>query len=214
MCGRYSLISSLNEIKERFQIKKISGNFLPNNNASPSQQLPLIANTDPERIVLAEWGIIPAWMKDEKSPKRLINAKAETIDIKPTFKNAAEKRRCIIIADGFYEWAQIPGQKKKQPFFITLKNDSPFAMAGIYEIKNNHLEFAIITVAANSLMAKIHNRMPAILLPADEKRWLNPNISLQQAIKMLKAYPANKMQAVPLNGVSQKRQINELPRLF
>ena len=214
MCGRYSLISSINEIKERFQVKKISGHFLPNSNASPSQQLPLIANSDPERIVLAEWGIIPAWMKDETSPKRLINAKAETIDIKPTFKNAAEKRRCLIIANGFYEWAQIPGQKKKQPFFITLKNNSPFAMAGIYEIKKSHLEFAIITVAANTLMARIHNRMPAILLPADEKRWLSPNIALHNAIKMLKSYPANKMQAAPLNGPTQKRQINELPRLI
>lgn len=214
MCGRYSLISSINEIKERFQVKKISGQFLSTANASPSQQLPLITNSDPERIVLAKWGIIPAWMKDEKSPKRLINAKAETITIKPTFKNAAEKRRCIIIADGFYEWAQIPGQKKKQPFFITLKNNSPFAMAGIYEIKSEHLEFAIITVAANSLMAKIHTRMPAILLPEDEKRWLNQNINIHEAVKMLKSYPANKMQAQPLNSSPQKRQINELPRFI
>ncbi|MFA6027813.1 MAG: SOS response-associated peptidase [Patescibacteria group bacterium] len=174
MCGRYSLISSLNELKERFNVKKVSGQLTPRYNAAPSQQLPLIAGDAPQRIVLAEWGIIPAWMKDEKSIKRLINAKAETIAEKRTFKQAAEKRRCLIIADGFYEWAEIPGTKKKQPFRLTLKNNSPFAMAGIYELKKDknkqYMEFAIITVSANALMAKIHNRMPAILLPEDEKR--------------------------------------------
>ena len=104
--------------------------------------------------------------------------------------------------------------EKKQPYFITLKNNSPFAMAGIYENKNGKLEFAIITVAANSLMARIHNRMPAILSPDDEKRWLNPKINSKDAVKMLKSYPANKMQAASLNSLSQKRQINELPRLI
>lgn len=103
MCGRYSLITSLNELKERFNVKKVSGQLTPRYNAAPSQQLPLIAGNDPQRIVLAEWGIIPAWMKDEKSVKRLINAKAETLAEKRTFKYAAEKRRCLIIADGFYE---------------------------------------------------------------------------------------------------------------
>lgn len=213
MCGRYSLITSVDEIKERFAVKKIDGKILPNYNAAPNQQLPLIASQNQDRLRLATWGIQPAWLKDEKSPKRLINAKAETLAIKPTFKQAAEKRRCLIIADGFYEWAKIFNSKSKQPFRITLKNNAPFAMAGIYESKKEYLEFAIITTAANTLMAKIHSRMPAILLPEDEKRWLNPNITLKQAIMMLKPYPANKMKAYPVSILVNNPK-NNLPDLL
>lgn len=206
MCGRYSLITSVDELKERFDVTKIDGKILPNYNAAPDQQLPLITSQNQNRLRLATWGLLPAWLKDEKSPKRLINAKAETLAIKPTFKQAAEKRRCLIVADGFYEWAKIPNSKIKMPFRITLKNNSPFAMAGIYEIKRDkngqeYLEFAIITTSANTLMAKIHSRMPAILLPNDEKHWLNPNITLKQAIMMLRPYPASKMRAYPVSNL-------------
>lgn len=213
MCGRYSLITSVDEIKERFHVTKIDGKILPNYNAAPDQQLPLITSQNQDRLRLATWGLLPAWLKDEKSPKRLINAKAETLSIRPTFKKAAEQRRCLIIADGFYEWAKIPHAKIKQPLRITLKNNEPFAMAGIYEIKDNKLEFAIITTSANSLMAKIHNRMPAILLPTDEKHWLNPNITLKQAIMMLKPYPANKMRAYPVSNLVNNPK-NNLPDLL
>lgn len=204
MCGRYSLLKQEDELKERFKVKKIAGHLTPRFNAAPTQQLPLIPNSDPEIMILAEWGIAPAWMKDEKSPKRLINARAETVFDKPTFKAAVAKRRCLVIADGFYEWAVVPEEKTKQPFRIVLKDEAPFAMAGIYEIQKDKqgaevIEFAIITVASNTLMAKIHNRMPAILLPEDEKRWLDNDISTKDAIKMLKAYPANKMKAYPIS---------------
>ena len=99
MCGRYSLVAKQNELLERFKVKKVVGRLLPRFNAAPSQQLPLIACDDPERMVLAEWGLVPAWMKDESSPKRLINARAETLAEKPTFKTAAAKRRCLVLAD-------------------------------------------------------------------------------------------------------------------
>ena len=199
MCGRYSLTLPADELLERFKVKKIQGKLSPVFNAAPSQQLPLITNDKPQRLTLAEWGLIPAWMKDQKSPKRLINARAEGIDTKRTFKSAAEKRRCLVIADGFYEWAKVPGQKYKQPFYIKMKDDAAFAMAGIYEKKDKHLEFAIITVQPNSLLAKIHHRMPAILTPNDEKKWLDPDISLKQAVLMLKSYPATKMKAHPIS---------------
>ncbi|MFC1598058.1 SOS response-associated peptidase [Patescibacteria group bacterium] len=208
MCGRYSLIAKPNELKERFKVKKIEGRLAPRFNAAPSQQLPLITNSAPTKITLAEWGIVPVWMRDEKSPKRLINARAETVDEKRTFKTAAEKRRCLVIADGFYEWSSIPGQKFKQPFRITLKDEGPFAMAGIFEERKDkkgkkYLEFAVITVESNSLMAKIHNRMPALLLPEDEELWLDPEIPIKQAIAILRPYPARKMKAYPVS-----RQVN------
>ncbi|MFH1426085.1 MAG: SOS response-associated peptidase [Candidatus Kerfeldbacteria bacterium] len=205
MCGRYSLIASPNELKERFRVKKIDGKLVPRFNAAPAQQLPLISNTSPTRMQLGEWGLVPAWMRDEKSVKRLINARAETIGEKPTFKSAAEKRRCLIIADGFYEWGVDPKAKRKQPYRILLKDETPFAMAGIYnEVKNKktgiaHLEFAIITTEANTLVAKIHNRMPAILKKKDEERWLDESIPLEDAIAVLKPHPANKMKAYPVS---------------
>lgn len=205
MCGRYSLIASPNELKERFKVKYIDGKLVPRFNAAPAQQLPFIANTSPERMQLGEWGLIPAWMQDEKSPKRLINARAETVGEKPTFKTAAQKRRCLIVADGFYEWANVPKEKRKQPYRIMLKDETPFAMAGIYnEVKNKktgkkHLEFAIITTESNTLVAKIHNRMPAILRKKDEERWLDETIPFEDAVAILKPYPASKMKAYPVS---------------
>lgn len=217
MCGRYSLVISPDEIKERFKVKKIDSQLRPNANASPSQQLPLITNYDSQRLILATWGMIPAWINDEKTVKRLINARAETLEIKSTFKSAIKNNRCLVIADGFYEWAKITNSTKKQPYLITLKNNTPFAMAGIFhrkKDKNNkeYLEFAIITTAANSLMRKIHTRMPAILSQADEQRWLDNDITLQQAISMLKPYPATKMQLQAISSdLTHKRQTNKLP---
>lgn len=205
MCGRYSLIASPNELKERFKLKKIDGKLVPRFNAAPAQQLPLIANTAPERIQLGEWGLMPAWMQDEKSPKRLINARAETIGKKQTFKTAAQKRRCLIVADGFYEWAKVPKQKRKQPYRIQLKDETPFVMAGIYNEVNDkktgkkHLEFAILTTEPNTLVAKIHNRMPAILRKNDEERWLDESVPFRDAIAVLKPFPASKMKAYPVS---------------
>ncbi len=218
MCGRYSLITSANELKERFKVKKIEGSISSRFNAAPGQQLPLISNQHSEKIIIGEWGLIPAWMKDEASPKRLINARAETITEKKTFKKAVEKQRCLIIADGFYEWAIIPDQMHKQPYYITLKDGQPFAMAGIYNIKKDknkeeYLEFAIITVEANTLMARIHNRMPAILKPEDEAKWLDNDTDLKSAIKALKSFPANKMQAYPI-GLDVNSVRNDNPSII
>lgn len=218
MCGRYSLITSLNELEARFKLQKITGKLAVHYNAAPQEQLVLITNAAPRKITLASWGIIPAWLKDAKGTKCLINARAETLSIKPSFRRAAEQRRCLVIADGFYEWAQVPGKKVKLPFRITLKNAAPFAMAGIYEViketsGKEHLEFAIITVQANTLMAKLHTRMPAMLLPEDEARWLNPDISLKEAISLLKPYPAPKMRAYPVSSLVNNPK-NEGPQLI
>ncbi|MDP3970820.1 MAG: SOS response-associated peptidase [bacterium] len=204
MCGRYSLVAFPKELQERFNVKKIEGTITPRFNVAPAQQLPLVTTDHPDRIILGEWGIVPAWMRAEVSPRRLINARAETITEKKTFKKAIEQQRCLIIADGFYEWAELPNENHKQPYRITRKDEAPFAMAGIYKIRRNKskeeiLEFAIITVEANSMMARIHNRMPAMLLPEDEMSWLDSSIPVIDAIKMLKPFPANKMIAYPVS---------------
>jgi len=204
MCGRYSLIHKPDELKKRFHVQRIEGTLLPRYNAAPAQQLALITNEQPRKIVLGEWGILPAWMQDAKTQRRLINARAETVQDKAMFREPIRKRRCLIIADGFYEWAQVPSKKHKQPFYIQRKDQAPFAMAGLYNQKKDakkraYLEFAIITVPANELLAHMHTRMPAMLLKKDEQTWLDVERPLTDAIKLLRNYPATLMQATPIS---------------
>jgi putative SOS response-associated peptidase YedK len=118
-----------------------------------------------------KWGLIPSWSKDPSIGDRMINARAETLAEKPSFRNAFRRRRCLILADGFYEWKQIPGMKSKQPMFIRLKDENPFAFAGLWEIWSSPdgseiRSCTIITTQPNSLIESIHNRMP-VILPAD-----------------------------------------------
>lgn len=208
MCGRYSLRRSqlaravfdalstplFDEFTER-----------PRFNIAPSQDVPLIRlNAHEERIIgLAKWGLIPSWANG--SPKtKPINARAETVATSGMFRQAFARRRCLIPADGFYEWK---GEKPpKQPYFMHLKNDDLFAFAGIWERWKQEESaetidtFAIITTGPNELMQSIHNRMPAILRKDDYASWLNRETTVEKAQSLLQSYDAKEMQAHPVSS--------------
>ncbi|MGD9682401.1 MAG: SOS response-associated peptidase [Candidatus Obscuribacterales bacterium] len=186
MCGRYTIAHSHKEIIERFRIEKEMLEWEPRYNIAPSQMVPIIIEQEhtpgqnpapnPVRILQpSKWGLLPSWAKDPKKIRPMINARAETIAEKPTFRNAFKKRRCLIPADGFYEWTEIEG--KKTPVRIRLKESELFAFAGLYEDWTSPegvkvRTCTIVTVAANETISRLHDRMPAILRPELEDQWL------------------------------------------
>ena len=177
----------------------------PRYNIAPTQSVLAIrrqSQTLSRELVLLRWGLIPSWAKDEKIGHSLINARAETVAEKPSFRSAFKKSRCLIVADGFYEWRNVDG--KKQPYFIHLKNDQPFAFAGLAErwkSDGKTIEScAIVTTEPNSLMAELHNRMPAIISPTDYDCWLDPEFqSREELLAMLRPYAAEEMAAHPVS---------------
>jgi putative SOS response-associated peptidase YedK len=183
MCGRYSLTRREAELVERFGIEQLllEGEQLrPRYNIAPTQMVPVILDQDGQRV-LAEmkWGLIPFWAKDPKKTKPIINARSESIAEKPFFKHAANKRRCLIPADGFYEWKK--ANKEKIPLFIHFPDNEIFAFAGLWDQwKGNDGEVirscTIITTEANDFMTPVHDRMPVIVRPEHEAKWLDPEI--------------------------------------
>ncbi len=174
MCGRYSITTPVEALARLFRFSGPLPNLRPRYNVAPTQQVPIVrrAQDDGEReVAQVRWGLIPFWAKDEKIGYKLINARAEGIDAKPSFREAFKRgRRCLIPADGFYEWWK--GTKPKQPWRITLEDGGPFAFAGLWERWEKAPDgvpvesCTIITTAANALVAKLHDRMP-VILPVD-----------------------------------------------
>jgi len=178
MCGRFQLSVKGKEISERFNTEVFDEMYKPSYNCAPSQRLPVITNIEPDRLHFFHWGLVPFWAKDTKMAAKMINSRAETITEKPAFRKAFEKQRCLIPANGFYEWKK--QGKSKIPYRFFLKDEPLFAMAGIwecwYDSANNVLHsFSVITTQANSLMEQVHHRMPVILRPEHEAIWLGNN---------------------------------------
>lgn len=179
MPGRYAIYSSLNEIADMFDAEVMAKNTKKRYNATPSQNLPVIVNdSDKIKIDLFSWGLIPSWSKDRSIATKTINARAESVTEKPSFRNAFRKRRCLIPANGFYEWNKSNSGKKA--VYITPKNGHLFTFAGLWEKWQSHEEtiysFTIITTVANNKLIDIHHRMPVILNKKEERDlWLNNN---------------------------------------
>jgi putative SOS response-associated peptidase YedK len=200
MCGRYSFAVEDELIRERFGVTVRSAIYKARYNCAPSQELAVIANAFPGELRCFRWGLIPSWAKEPSIGNKLINARAETLSEKSSFRQAFRRRRCLVPADSFFEWKREP---EKIPYRIMLKNEDPFAMAGIWEhwtgADGTEIHsFAVITTEPNELMRPIHDRMPAILLPENESRWLKePDESLLQSL--LKPYPGGLMTAYPVS---------------
>jgi putative SOS response-associated peptidase YedK len=199
MCGRFVLISDLSSIVEAFDIQNVSGSFQPGWNISPGQQIAAVIQQDNKKYLNNFiWGLIPSWAKDPSIGTKLINVRAETVNEKPSFKNAFAKRRCLIIADGFYEWKK--DGKKKTPYHFYLKSGKPFGFAGLYESwlspeKKQVDTCAIITTQANKIVQPIHERMPVILPKAMEEIWLKNDITnASSLLNVLKPYPSDEME--------------------
>lgn len=203
MCGRFSLTQSAEPIAQIFQLPDLP-DLKPRYNIAPSQQVATIIQPTQREFRWMRWGLIPSWAKDPKIGNKLINARAETLAEKPSFRNAFKRRRCLIIADGFYEWQKL--EKRKQPYYIKMQDGNPFAFAGLWESWKSPqgeeiVSCTIVTTAANSLMEPIHDRMPVILSPDECDRWLDSSASEAQVLKnLLKPYNSDEMLAFPVSS--------------
>lgn len=201
MCGRYTLAKDLAEIKKRFDVSEAPKDFKPRYNIAPNQQVPIII-FDTEKQVrkmgYVRWGLIPTWADDSSFGSRMINARAETITSKASFKTLFKKRRCIVPADSFYEWKKL-GAKEKIPLRVLLSNEEPFGFAGLWttwrpETGEPVVSCTIITTEPNELMEGIHNRMPAILEKKDERVWIDPTVDDEKLLQnFLRPYSSAKM---------------------
>ncbi|HUK82266.1 MAG TPA: SOS response-associated peptidase [Verrucomicrobiae bacterium] len=226
MCGRFTLTAEARSLAARFGVNYPRGfagpaavdststsadtaqsrpDLTPRYNIAPTQSVIVVNDTGQRQLVQMRWGLIPSWAKDESIGNRMINARAETIAEKPAFRAALKKRRCLIPADGFYEW-QKQG-KLKQPVRIVLKSREPFAFAGLWELWNSPegeevLSCTIITTTANELLKQVHERMPVILPREAEAEWLDPNIQdPEKLLPLLKPYRSELMEFYPVDRI-------------
>jgi putative SOS response-associated peptidase YedK len=203
MCGRFTLFADPSDLQEMVSLSTPLPDLAPRYNIAPTQPVAVVANGETRALELFRWGLIPSWAKDPAIGNRLINARAETLAEKPSFRTALKKRRCLILADGFYEWKR--EGNKKTPMYVQLKDQQPFAFAGLWEVWKSPDDklvksCTIITTTPNALMEKIHDRMPVILPPKAYDLWLSPGeLPAEKALPLLKPFAASQMRAVTVS---------------
>ena len=207
MCGRYVLAKDYEELKARFGLAQSDFTIKPRYNIAPQTENPVIIKGHPStplrmtnHIVPMQWGLVPHWAKDPKIGYKMINARAESVAEKPSFREPFKRQRCLVPANGFYEWPVDPkNPKRKVPLFVHLKNDDLFTFAGIWSIwgegENLKKTYSLITTAPNPMLAKYHDRMPVILSRDEEEHWLDPDTNISDLQKLLDPYPAKEMEA-------------------
>lgn len=218
MCGRYNIITDAQALVDAFGIEHVlldMGAFRPRYNVAPSQDVPVVRQTNGGRELLnMRWGLVPAWSPEPKTRYSTINARAETVAEKPLFRDAFRRRRCLVPATGFYEWRAGPGGKT--PYHIRMRDAGLFAFAGVWE----HWEkdaarldsCSIIVTTANAVLRPIHDRMPVILDPADWDDWLAPDTASGDRLRsLLVPHDPAVMQAYPVDTLVNNPR-NDLPR--
>lgn len=212
MCGRFTLRANLNRILAEFEAEaRPEYQPVARYNVAPTQMVAVVRQSDDGRreLVPLKWGLIPSWAKDEKIAYSTINARAETVAEKPAFRSAFKRRRCLIVADGYYEWQIVGGTEKKpikQPFLMQLPDARPFGMAGLWERWRNDDDAiescTIIVTAADARLAKIHDRMPVVVQRPDYAAWLDPQFQGVDALKaMLRHGPGEELTMTPVSTV-------------
>ena len=207
MCGRYLLRTALEELARIFRFIE-RPNLAPRYNIAPTLEVPVIrqrrAPAGQRTIASLRWGLVLPWADDPNSGPPLINARAETLLKKPAFRGAARKRRCLVPADGYYQWRE--GDASKQPYLIARRDRQPFAFAGLWERWGPRHDpaaaldsFTIITTEANDFLSTFHHRMPVVLTPEDFATWLDADTPLQAALELLAPSPNDLLEAVPLD---------------
>ncbi len=197
MCGRFILLTDLAALAEAFDVEEIATEYRPAADICPTQQVAAIVLTNKKKLVTLRWGLIPAWADDPSLGSRMFNARAETLAEKPSFKEAFQRRRCLIPADGFYEWQK--AGNRKRPLLYSLTSGRPFGMAGLYETwvspaRERIHSCTIITTDANDLIRPVHDRMPVIVPKESEAAWLDPrSVRPAELAPLLKPYPAREM---------------------
>jgi putative SOS response-associated peptidase YedK len=219
MCGRFTLTIDPADLQETFGNFIFPPQFAPRYNIAPSQPVLAIPNDDKNKADFFLWGLIPAWSKDPAIANKLINARAETLAEKPSFRGSFKYKRCLIPADGFYEWKIEAGQKTKTPYFIHMKDNQPFAFAGLWDEwhspdGNTLRTCTIITTTPNELMSILHNRMPVILDRQDFDDWLNPIPQPPENLtRLLQPFPPDRMSAHPVSTLVNA-PANDRPELI
>ncbi|MCD6152649.1 MAG: SOS response-associated peptidase [Syntrophobacterales bacterium] len=208
MCGRFTLYSSLSKLKKVFDVDTVTCEIKASYNVAPGNEVYAIIRQKDNRLGKLHWGLVPSWAKNLSGASRLINARAETLQEKPSFRKALKERRCIIMADGFYEW------KDRQPWYCTSVTDSLFGFAGLWETwkgndKSAYHSCTIITAEASESIKEIHDRMPVILKPETIKEWLDPAIQEYEKLGMIlkhghvtriRTYPVSRFVDSPMNN--------------
>ena len=222
MCGRYAVSADVDELTEIFEIDEVAGPLPgPDYNVAPTDPVPAIMErdrADGRRRVLAEvrWGLVPSWSKDATGAARLINARVETLAEKPAFRRAFAARRCLLPADGYYEWYQLPDSKTKQPYFIRPAEGGLLVMAGLYEFWKAPdgtwlATTTVITTAAADEVGHIHDRMPMVVAPENWKAWLDPDFGTDA--RALLTVPAPSLTYYPVSTAVNK-VANDGPELI
>ena len=206
MCGRYTLSAPSDLIEDLLELDE-SVELQPRFNIAPTQEAPVVLQRDSSvsrRLEALRWGLVPFWAKDRSIGDRMINARSETVVEKPAFRASFKRKRCLVVADGFYEWQATGGPK--QPFFFRLTSSEPFAMAGLWDRWDNSADgscletFAILTTEPNSVVEPVHKRMPVILKRADYDAWLDPDDQDTNRLQeMLVPYPHTEMEGIPVS---------------
>jgi putative SOS response-associated peptidase YedK len=205
MCGRFTLTVDPAELQDAFADFKFPAQFAPRFNIAPSQPILAIPNDGKAKADFFVWGLIPSWAKDPAIANRLINARGETLSEKPAFRGAYKYKRCLILANGFYEWKSQPGTKTRTPHFIHLKSGAVFAFAGLWDEWHSSdgstlRSCTIVTTSPNDLMSKIHDRMPVILQPSDYAEWLDAASRAPASLAhLIRPFPADLMEAYPVS---------------
>jgi putative SOS response-associated peptidase YedK len=202
MCGRYTLASPTERLAEEFGVDASSIELAPNYNVAPTQKVAAVLEEGGQRrLEVLRWGLIPPWADDPGIGSRMINARSETAPGKPSFRRAFRERRCLIPADGFYEWQRTNGAK--QPYYIHMEDGRPFAFAGLWESwskgEGEIRTCTILTTGANALVGEVHDRMPVILAHDAYDVWLDPASERDELTGLLAPYPEDEMEAYPVS---------------
>ncbi len=197
MCGRFTITLEPADLQEELGLGDFPEDFIPRYNVAPTQPVPVVRDAIKKNVEWMRWGLVPFWAKDPAIGVKMINARSETIEEKPSFREAFNSRRCLLLADGFYEWQKGIGKERSIPHYFHLNKSKPFFLAGLWDSWKDTqgvplLSCTIITCAANELVGKIHDRMPVILDASTAWNWLKP-ASRNDLRQMLNPYPANQM---------------------
>jgi len=217
MCGRFVRKRSASSVAADFGVDEVVDDLQPSFNIAPTHEVAVIVNNGAKQLVAMRWGLVPAWASDPAVGSKLINARAESLPEKAAFREAFKRRRCLVVADGFYEWQK--AGREKTPLLIRLKSDQPFAFAGLYEKWTPPWGEAlttctIITTEPNDLVRPIHDRMPAILPKELEDRWLDETARDRDwLMDMLAPYPAELMESYTVSSLVNSVK-NDSPSLI
>jgi putative SOS response-associated peptidase YedK len=215
MCGRFTLATDSSELQAEWGLDDdMPSEDLPRYNIAPSQPVMTVRDVQHRAVEMLRWGLIPSWAKDPAIGNQLINARAETITEKPSFKQAFARRRCLIFADGFYEWKKFSGRGLvSQPYYFQLNSKRPFAFAGLWEswraAENQVVQSCtIITTQANEVVGAVHERMPVILTPDTGWNWL-AEVDPIKLLSLLKPFPSDLMYSIPVSRLVNRPEIDQ-----